>query len=76
MSGAMFMQVVEEIDDYLLHGFDDELLGMESVDIYALFGRRSKELHGFKIVKGDKIRHIYFHDIDRIGQIIKDMKGT
>lgn len=75
MNEAMFMQVIEEIDDYLLHGFDDELLAMENVDIYALFGRRSKELHGFKIVKDDKIRHIYFHDIDRMEQIIKDMQG-
>jgi hypothetical protein len=68
-AGAYFLQVVEELEERHI-GTICELL------IYGLVGNTSKELQGI-IIKpiqlGGKKRTIYFHDIDRMIQILESM---
>ncbi len=76
MSEVNFIQKIEDLDEVLLHGFDNELFKYENVDIYGYFGKTSKKLYGLKIMFSDGTkRDIWFSDIDRINQIIKRMVG-
>jgi hypothetical protein len=70
----MFMQVIEELEDFLMQPFDWKGK-LYHEDIYAIFGKDSKKLYGFKVSMFGKVRYIYFNDIDRIEQIAKTMKG-
>jgi hypothetical protein len=70
-----FLQTGEYIDEKPLAAIGDET-------VYAIVGRSTGKLLGFKVVQDDplsvyagKIRHIYFHDIDHMEQIIAGMKG-
>jgi hypothetical protein len=68
MSDVNFIQVIEELDEYVLGV-------VESETVKVSVGKQSKKFYGIKIVGGTKIRTIWFSDIERMKQIIDKMGG-
>lgn len=67
-----FMSVGEALDEMRL-SLTSKI--EPEVRIYAMVGRFSKKLFGIVIKSADTKREIYFHDIDRMVQILESMKG-
>ena len=68
MADANFIQVIENLDEVFFGA-------TESESICAFIGEKSKKIKGIKICSVGKVRKIWFSDIDRLEQIVKEMKG-
>jgi hypothetical protein len=62
------LQIIEEVEVRYLTTIECEL-------IYALVGKKTKKLLGFKIknTTDGKIRQVHFSDIARMKQILEEM---